>query len=158
MSIFGFGYVFAQNGTTTAPPTSSGIEQVFATIAVIGTLLGAIGTFISSLGIKRLGGVAEYAQTFGNKIVDIAHDNKRVVYAVDALAGGKVEQAASSIKNELKIAEERATAATEQLKYLNENKSLPNNPNEDASMPREAATKDNNEGRSNTGTRNAIGS
>jgi len=128
---------FAQNSTGTGEASHVGIDSVLALIGSIGIIMGTIGTILVRLPWKWSKDVGKFSMTYGQKVVDMSEDQMHLALAVNAATDGRVETELSKYNKSIDSVTKRFVAANEQLKYLNPEKYIPSNPNEDANMPRE---------------------
>jgi len=140
VGMFMLNYTFAQNssnGTGTGTPNDS-ITSLIGMITAIGILLGSIGTVLSFIGNERVKKASKFLITVGQKTVENTHVIERVTRASNELSEGRLATQLDKVKMPMEKITEHAKKATEQLDYLDPNKYLPNSPEKDPNMPREA--------------------
>jgi hypothetical protein len=130
--------VYGQNNTIDYNPATPALNSATQLFIAIAGVIGTIGTILASTGILRFQKAAKYMQTFGTKSKDIAFDQYKLFQAMNIGADGKLEMSLKDYQQLMDDAKRRALAAEAQIKYLNPKKYLPNDPDKDPEMPREA--------------------
>jgi hypothetical protein len=130
--------VYGQNTTIDYNPATPALNSATQLFIAVAGVIGTIGTILASTGILRFQRAAKYMQTFGTKSKDIAFDQYKLFQAINIGADGKVEMSLKDYQQLMDDAKRRALAAEAQIKYLDPKKYLPNDPDKDPEMPREA--------------------
>jgi len=142
VGMFMLNYTFAQNNSNGTGTGGSGgsdsITSLIGMITAVGILLGSIGTVLSFIGNERVKKASKFLITVGQKTVENTHVMERVVRASNEISEGRLATQLDKVKMPMEKITEHAKKATEQLNYLDPNKYLPNSPEKDPNMPREA--------------------